>query len=299
VGGPGFPHNGEVRPIHFELRYDVVEGDFGARYEWSEPYSLTYWKTASLYYTYQDYNINLFATDDLDGTFYGKDGWSYYRGNMVTSRFDYRKIERAVDSDINPRGGRTLSARAAYNFAGLNPSGARNIETFQPEFEENHYGEVEAEWREHLALPWGRHSLEMRARAGYIMNDVEDFFWFAGGSEPGLRGYTYYSLQGQKLGIGSATYRFPIVARWNRQLAQFTVHRIYGGVFYDVGNTWNDDGLVGLSTNELLQDAGFELRVDTSSFYSFPAALQLIGAYGFTEPEAEGWRWYSSLLFGF
>ncbi len=299
VGGPGIPHSGETRPIHFELRYDVVEGDFGARYEWSEPYSLTYWKTASLYYTYQDYNINLFATDDIDGSFYGKDGWSYYRGNMVTSRFDYRKIERAIDSDMNPRGGRTLAVRAAYNFAGLNPSGARNIETFQPEFEENHYGELEAEWREHLALPWWRHTLELRARGGYIENDVDDFFWFAGGSEPGLRGYTYYALQGRKLGIGTATYRFPIVARWNRQFAQFTVHRIYGGVFYDAGNTWNDSGLEGLSTNRLRQDAGFELRVDTSSFFSFPAAFQLIGAYGFSEPEAETWRWYSSLLFGF
>ena len=92
---------------------------------------------------------------------------------------------------------------------------------------------------------------------------------------------------------------FPIVARWNRQFAQFTVHRIYGGVFYDAGNTWNDSGLEGLSTNRLRQDAGFELRVDTSSFFSFPAAFQVMGAYGFSEPEAETWRWYSSLLFCF
>ncbi|HWN83395.1 MAG TPA: hypothetical protein VNM87_14960, partial [Candidatus Udaeobacter sp.] len=300
VGGPGVPHSGQVRPINFELRYDVVEGDFGGRYEWGEPYSLTYWKTAQLYYTYQDYNINLFATDDQDGSFYGKGGWSYYRGNIITSRFDYRSIERAIDSDINPRGGRTLAVRVAYNYAGLNPTGEVNIDTFEPQFTENHFGEMEAEWREHLALPWGRHTLELRARGGYIENaSVDDFFWFAGGSEPGLRGYTYWSLQGRKLGIGSATYRFPIVARWNRAINQITLHRLYGSVFYDAGNTWNDHGLVGLSTNRLKQDAGFDLRLDTTSFYSFPAALTLMGAYGFSEPEEEGWRWYSSLLFSF
>jgi Tol biopolymer transport system component len=300
TSGAGIPHSGEVRPINFELRYDVVEGDFGGRYEWGEPYSLTYWKTAQLYYTYQDYNINLFATDDEDGSFYGKGGWSYYRGNIFSGRFDYRSIERAIDSDINPRGGRTLAVRAAYNLAGLNPTGEVNVDTFEPEFTENHFGELEAEWREHLALPWGRHTLELRARGGWIENEsVDDFFWFAGGSEPGLRGYTYWSLQGRKLGIGSATYRFPIVARWNKAVAQITLHRIYGSVFYDAGNTWNDAGLVGLSANRVRQDAGFDLRLDTTSFYTFPAALTVMGAYGFSEPEEEGWRWYSSLLFSF
>jgi Tol biopolymer transport system component len=300
VGGPGVPHSGQVRPINFEIRYDLVEGDFGGRYEWGEPYSLTYWKTAALYYTYQDYNINLFATDELDGSFYGKGGWSYYRGNQFTARFDYRTIERAIDSDINPRGGRTLAVRGAYNLAGLNPTGEVNIDTFEPQFTENHYGELEGEWREHMALPWGRHTLELKARGGWIENEeIDDFFWFAAGSEPGLRGYTYWSMQGRKLGIGSAAYRFPIVARLNREVAQITVHRIYAEMFYDVGNTWNGPGLVGLSTNRLRQDAGFELRFDTTSFYAFPAAFRVAGAYGFSEPEAEGWRWYSTLLFGF
>jgi Tol biopolymer transport system component len=300
VGGAGVPHSGQVRPINFELRYDLVEGDIGGRYEWGEPYSLTYWKTAALYYTYQDYNINLFATDDLDGSFYGKGGWSYYRGNLFTARFDYRTIERAIDSDVNPRGGRTLAVRGGYNLAGLNPTGEVNIDTFEPQFTENHYGEIEAEWREHMALPWGRHTLELKARGGWIENEnVDDFFWFAGGSEPGLRGYTYWSLQGRKLGIGTATYRFPIVARLNKEVAQITLHRIYAEVFYDAGNTWNESGLEGLSANRIRQDAGFELRLDTTSFYVFPAAFRVAAAYGFSEPESEGWRWYSTLLFGF
>jgi hypothetical protein len=300
TGGLGVPHSGQDRPVNFELRYDVVALDAGIRYEWGEPYSLTYWKNLAVYYSWEDYNINLFATDDIDGTFYGKDGWSYYNGDIFTARFDYRKIARAVDSDINPRGGRTVEMRAAYNRNGLNPAGVRDLETFRPLFEDNTFIEVEVDWREHLALPWGRHTLELRARGGYIDDaEVDDFFHFAGGSRPGLRGYTYYTMQGRKLGIGGVTYRFPILGKVNRQFLQFLVHRVYGAVFYEAGNTWNDANLEGLSAHRLKQDAGFELRVDTTSFYAFPAAFYVEGAYGFSDPWSDGWRLYSGLLFGF
>jgi hypothetical protein len=194
---------GESRPVHLELRYDVVEGDAGARYEWGEPYSLTYWKTASFYYTRQDYNINLFATDDLDGSGYGKDGWSYYKGNILNARFDYRSVRRAMDSDVNPRGGRTVELRAARTWAGLNPTGQRDIETFQPTFEDNSFNEIEGDWREHLALPWGRHTLELRARAGFIDDTAVDDFFFTPGRNPGSRLPT--SRLRAQLGIGAVT----------------------------------------------------------------------------------------------
>jgi len=302
--GFGLPHSGQIRPVHFELRYDVSEYDAGARYEFGEPYSLTAWKNLSLLYTHQDYNINLFLTDDRDGSGYGKGGFSYYRGDILTTRFDYRSIARAIDSDVNPRGGRTLEIRAAHNWAGLNPSGLVDNETFKPIFEDNSFNEIEGDWREHYALPWGRHTLELRARGGVIDDlEVDDFFHFAIGSRPGLRGYTYYSAQGRKLGLGSITYRFPIFGRVNRQFLQFLMHRLYGGVFYEAGNVWNDNGLEGLSADRLLKDAGFELRLDATSFYVFPAALYLEGAYALdAAPDVGGkddWRFYSGLLFGF
>lgn len=304
---PGFPpppHSGQVRPVHFELRYDVSEYDGGVRYEWGEPYSLTYWKNLSLLYTHQDYNINLFLTDNLDGALYGKGGFSYYRGNIITTRFDYRSIARAMDSDVNPRGGRTFEIRAAHNWAGLNPSGLVDNETFKPIFEDNDFNEFEGDWREHFALPWGRNTIELRARGGMIDKvEIDDFFHFAIGSRPGLRGYTYYSAQGRKLGLASITYRFPILPRLNRQFLQFLVHRLYGGVFYEAGNVWNDKALEGLSANRLLKDVGFELRLDATSFYVFPAAFHLEGAYALDrlpgDLGGDEWRFYSGLLFGF
>jgi Tol biopolymer transport system component len=302
--GLGLPHSGQVRPVHFELRYDVTELDGGVRYEFGEPYSLTHWKNLSFQYAHQDYNINLFLTDNRDGSGYGKGGFSYYRGDIVTARFDYRSIERAIDSDINPRGGRTLEVRAAYNWAGLNPSGLVDNETFDPIYAENNFTEIEGDWREHCALPWGRHTLELRARGGLIDQvEVDDFFHFAVGSKPGLRGYSYFSEQGRKLGIGSVTYRFPIFGRVNQQFLQFLVHRLYGAVFYEAGNVWNDEGLEGLSADRLLKDTGFELRLDTTSFSVFPASFYLEGAYAIDAlPQPGGkeyWRFYSGLLFGF
>jgi hypothetical protein len=300
VPGQGVPHGGEVRPVNFETRYDLVEADAGARYEWGERYSTAYWKDLTLLYTYQDYNINLFATDDLDGAFYGKDGWSYYKGHILGLHFDYRKIERAMDSDVNPRGGRTISARLAHTWAGLNPSGIRSLEDFQPVYEDNDFNEIEVDWREHVALPWGRHTLELRARGGAIDNpEVDDFFFFAVGSKPGLRGYTYFSAQGRKLGIGGVTYRFPIIRRLDKQVSPLLIHRLYGGVFYEAGNVWNDEGVSGLSADEILTDAGFEFRADMTSFYSYPAAFYLEGARGLSGYLDEEWHFYSGLLFGF
>ncbi len=300
VPGSGVPHGGEIRPVNFETRYDLVGADLGIRYEWGEPYSVTYWKDIGLVYTYEDYNINFFATDDLDGSFYGKDGWSYYKGHIISAHFDYRKIERAMDSDINPRGGRTLSLRAAHTFAGLNPSGVRSLDNFKPIYEDNDFNDIEGDWREHIALPWGRHTLELRARGGFIDNpEIDDFFHYAVGSKPGLRGYTYFSAQERKLGIGAVTYRFPIVRRWDKQLSPLLIHRIYGAVFYEAGNVWGDEGLAGLSADRLLADAGFELRVDMTSFYAYPAAFYLEGARGVSGYLEEEWRWYSGLLFGF
>ncbi len=300
VAGAGVPHGGEIRPIKFETRYDLVEADAGLRYEWGDRYSLTYWKNLTALYTYQDYNINFFATDDIDGSFYGKDGWSYYKGHIASTQFDYRKVERAMDSDVNPRGGRTVMARAAYTWAGLNPSGVRSIEDFQPVYEDNDFGEIEFDWREHVGMPWGRHTLELRARGGFIHNtEVDDFFHYAVGSQPGLRGYTYFSAQGRKLGIGGVTYRFPIIRRLDKQVSPLLVHRIYGGVFYEAGNVWNDSGLEGLSVDRLLSDVGFELRIDMTSFYSYPAAFYLEGARGVSGYLEEQWRFYSGLLFSF
>jgi hypothetical protein len=301
-------HEGEVRPVNFELRYDVTEIDAGVRYEWGPPFSYRYRKDLSVYYIRQKNHINLFATDDLDGSFYGKDGWDYYVGNSVHVRYDYRSVGRAIDSEINPRGGRQFTLRWAHNWANLNPAGNVDTENFQPIFEKNEFNEYEIDWREFFPLPWGRHTLELRGRGGLIDDtEVDDFFWWPIGSKPGLRGYSYFSKQGRKMAIAAATYRFPILRRIDQRFLSLFMHRLYGGVFFEAGNAWNDESLEGLSANRLLRDAGFELRLESTSFYVFPASFYIEGAYGFDEIyDDDGrqlggneWRWYTGLLFGY
>ncbi len=306
VGGAA--HVGESRPVKLELRYDVVEFDAGVRWERGPAFSFRSYDNLSAYYVHSDYNINLFATDDEDGAFYGKDGWSYYVGDAMHLRWDFRSVARAVDANINPRGGRQVMARAARHWARLNPQGERVIDTFDLLFEKNNFTEYELDWREFLALPGGRHTLELRGRGAFIDKvEVDDFFHFSLGSRPGLRGYTYYSRQARKLGLVAATYRFPIVPQWNQRLASLMLHRLYGGVFFEAGNAWSDAGTRGLSTDRLLTDAGFELRLETTSFYVFPADLHYEAAFGFddvrdSEGELTGgreWRHYWGLLFNF
>jgi outer membrane protein assembly factor BamA len=91
-----------------------------------------------------------------------------------------------------------------------------------------------------------------------------------------MRGYSYYSLGGERVGVATATYRFPLVrnAGWN--LWPLTMNRLYGSLFTDVGNAWRGR----LKTNELKTDIGAGLRLQLHSFYAYPTAIALDVAYG-------------------
>ena len=152
----------------------------------------------------------------------------------------------------------------------------------------------------------------MRGRAALIDNtEIDDFFHFPVGSRPGLRGYSFYSRQGRKMALAAATYRFPILSNIDRRFTALFLHRLYGGVFFEAGNAWESSGFTGLREGRLLKDAGFELRLETTSSYIFPADFYVEGAYGFdtiniTVPDlgslqvgGDEWRFYWGLLFGF
>ena len=80
---------------------------------------------------------------------------------------------------------------------------------------------------------------------------------------------------------------------------------MYGGIFADVGNAWDGS----FESDDFKTDAGLEMRMNFTSFYVFPTALELSAAYGFDrftvveddieETYGREWRYYLTLLFEF
>jgi hypothetical protein len=75
--------------------------------------------------------------------------------------------------------------------------------------------------------------------------------------------------------MASATYRFPIFRRSNRQMSWLTFKDLYGGVFYEAGSAWNSETI----PDNYYSSTGGELRLNLGSFYNYPTAVNFTAAY--------------------
>jgi outer membrane protein assembly factor BamA len=275
-----FPIEDLGRYYYIDYRYDVWSADIGLRFEFEDQYSLTRRNEVSVWWNHSEYKIHL---DPAFTTFEDPDappvpdlevGWKYFNGNEAHLRWYYKGITRAVDSDINPRGGREFSVEVTYANDDLFNSGVFEYGV-NPDFDKNRFGQYTIDYKEYLALPAWRHTLQVRLMASIIDANVDDFFWVYMGGMDRLRGYTYYAIGGRKGALASATYRFPILRRVNRQASWLTFKDLYGGVFFEAANAWNGDDIPGAYYSTV----GGELRLNLGSFYNYPTTVNFTAAY--------------------
>jgi hypothetical protein len=315
-----FPFEEFDRYYYIDYRYDVWSADLGLRFEFEDPYNLTHRNDIQVWWNHSEYNIFLepeyTPLDDPTAARTPEQpiGWKYFVGNDARVRWYYKSIERSIDSDINPRGGREFTAEVMYAMDDLFTSGEFEYGV-NPDFDENNFGQYTIDWREYVALPWLRHTLQVRAFGSVIDKNVDDFFWVYMGGMDRLRGYTFYSIGGRKGALASATYRFPIWRQINQQASWLTFKDIYGGVFYEVASAWNTGNLPSddpALTSDYYSNVGVELRFNMGSFYSYPATVNTVAAYAldnakyvnpiFDVPEVDydpQWRFYLNIGFGF
>ena len=194
----------------------------------------------------------------------------------------------------------------------FNPQGDTEIKNgFRvPLYQSIRIDRLELNWNEHLQLPFEKHTLSLNLKAGSILeHTVDDFFDFYIGGFIGMRGYPFYALGGNEMVALSIAYRFPISTDLNFRILQFYFKKLYTSVFYDIGNAWN--GAIP-KNNDWKKDAGFELRLETFSWYAYPTRIFFSGAYGFDRFSryindmsigqvmyGKEWRFYLGILFGF
>lgn len=279
-----FPIEELARYYYINYRYDVWTADLGVRLEFEDPYSLTRRNDVSLWWSHSEYRIHLDPSytpieDPSAQQLPDQDvGWKYFNGNEAHAKWYYKKIKRAMDSDINPRGGREFTLDLTYANDDLFTSGEFEYGV-NPDFTKNKFGQYSLDYKEYIALPAWRHSLQIRLMASIIDREVDDFFWVYMGGMDRLRGYTYYAIGGRKGAMASATYRFPIFRRINRQMSWLTFKDLYGGVFYEGGGAWNSE----TTPDAYYTSAGGELRLRLGSFYNYPTAINFTAAYAMDE----------------
>jgi hypothetical protein len=289
----------EDTPIYDRYRirylYNLTEVDGGLKWPLGKS---SYLRLAGLYDRYTAHN----RFDDGSAI-----SLTYFKGWSAQATYYINNVRRTVDSEINPSAGYygflqyTRANQEFFTGFRIDADKFMLVEVYEP-YDYNLYeGGVE----KYFPLPIGSHSLALRFQGGWIDRTVDPFFYIYAGGLPGMRGYSYYSLGGERTAVGTLTYRFPIIKRASWTLFPLSVNRIYGNVFCDVGDAWVGDFEVG----RLKKDLGAGLRVQMHSFYSYPTAVAFDVAYGFdrfthVEPDFSAtygreWRYYLTVLFDF
>ena len=229
--------------------------------------------------------------------------YSYLKGHTVSLLLKHVKVKQDLDTDINPRGGRYFTLRIQHEWNQFLSEFATNRATNLEIFDRYNFNRVEMNWEEYFKMPYAdRHTLTLRMQGGFIDTKVDSFFHFFGGGLVGLKGYPFYSIEGRRVAIGSATYRFPLLRNINKRFLNLYFDKLYLGGFVQYGNAWSENKL---DFNDFLSDVGVQLRLDTFSWYFFPTRIFVEAAYPLKEQVNNGvrypqeWRFYAGVLFDF
>lgn len=234
----------------------------------------------------------------------------YLVGNDLSSTITFKGIKPATTSEINPTG-RNIRFRYDYEFNKFNSTGEYEVKDgmLLPMYRWFKFHKAELNWREHFKLPLWKHTLSAQIRGGSILGSpVDNFFDFYIGGLNGMKGYPFYSLGGNEYFHTNITYRFPIFEKIDLRILHLYFDKLYGSFYGDVGNAWTGGGIKEM---KFKRDVGFELRLESFSWYSFPTRLFFNASYGldkFDRSVRDGkdfvtygkeWRMYFGILFGF
>ncbi len=235
-------------------------------------------------------------------------GYTYLNGFGLGLTYHMDLIARRRDRDINPLG-RQIYFRYDRMFNYFIEGFNQNASFIDEQYLNLFYNQVTLDWNEYIGLPWNTR-LGMRFYGGWIDSDkvddkeqVNDFFDYHLGGLNFMKGYTFYSIEGRKAMMGTATLRLPLLPRVGKRFMHLYFDKVYGAVYGDIGKAW--DGEISdpdefYGREGPLRSLGGQLRFDMVSYYSLPTRVQMDWAYGVDEvAERSPWKFYFTVLFGY
>lgn len=253
-----------------------------------------------LHSTYQRFDAAIDQTLLLNGTrTYVGYNYTYYNGFAAGASVSSSAIRPFTTADIAPQGMKwSLRYDRWWNwyFEDFDAGTGLLNEVYTP----YHYNQVSCDAAWYLPTPWREeHTVGVEGRVMRIDAAVDSFFYEGIGGIIGLRGYTYYQLQGKQTAWGRLLYRFPLLTSIDRKLGPVYFDKIYGTVFAEAGRVWRDS-YPSSWTPGLKRDVGAEIRADLFSFYGYPSRFSFSAARALdAAPHSDRTKFYLTLLFGY
>ena len=172
----------------------------------------------------------------------------------------------------------------------ISPEDGRNIELGYEQLDKKigsdfNLKKYSIDWHEYIDFPFDHHVLLLRGYAGKSSGDVIAQRAFQlGGVGPGdmaisiednnvyLRGYPVNKYRGQKVGLATLEYRFPIknIERGGGN-TPFFFKRVHGAAFAEAGNAWDNV----FNRKEVKRSVGAEASLDMTLSYFLPTTLRV------------------------
>jgi len=231
----------------------------------------------------------------------------YFIGRSIELKYDFELEERYLHSDINPS--KTfIDLRLSYELNKFNPDGNYEVKDgiLKPLYQNFTFPKIDLNLGASIQF-LKSHVISAKTRAAFIFGPkVPDFFDFYLGGLVGMKSYPFYSISGNELLWVNLSYYFPILSHIDYKLAQFYLDKIFGGIYFDYGNAWNEKFP---SFKEFKKGIGSELRIKLISYYIFPTSVFFNAAYSFDrfERQTRGktilygkeWLFYAGVLYEF
>tara|TARA_A100001011_G_scaffold400859_1_gene520058 strand:- start:13132 stop:16104 length:2973 start_codon:yes stop_codon:yes gene_type:complete len=292
--------------IKNEVDYHLFSSDLGFRFV---KFNLKFW----LNYNYTLYNQKIYQTvtqefisdgENQKITSYGKLGFDYYKGNILSLRVSSKKIKPQFLGNMIPKNGYLFDMTFGYEWNDFMEGIALNEDygTYGSVLKPNNTGRFD------LSFSWYNYfkkinlSIENSLRIAYLFNnEVDDFFHFFGGGMPGLKGYTFYdeNLTGRGMISRSMYFRKLIINNSFINYKDFIgFDKLSLGLVFQYGDAF--------PIERPKFSTGFEFRSRGFLFYGYPAALTFEHHYPITDENndikfinlGEG-KSYFKLLFDF
>ena len=196
-----------------------------------------------------------------------------------------------------PAQGRLVSGRVEYLFNdakkygySISPENGRNIELGYEQLDKKigsdfNLKKYSVDWHEYIDFPFEHHVLLLRGYAGKSTGDlIAQRAFQLGGVGPAdmainvndthvyLRGYPVNQYRGQKVGLATVEYRFPIKnIEWGVGNTPFFFKRVHGAVFAEAGNAWD----AAFNRKDLKRSVGAEASLDMTLGYFLPVTVRL------------------------
>ena len=231
--------------------------------------------------------------------------YNYFYGTSFGTTISYSNLQPYTNRDISPQGWKVdlhLDHQWNWYFEEFDSNSSTGREVYS----RHDLNRVKLEARAYMPMAWhDDHTLGFEGSALLIDSKVDSFFYEGIGGIVGLRGYTYYQLQGRHNAWGRAIYRFPVpgLAHIDARLGPIYLDKVYFSAFAEAGRVWRDHGEDDETdpwVDGFKRDIGAEIRADLFSFYGYPSRISFSAVRALDpQPGTDRNKFYLTVLFGY